>query len=83
MDKVGCPSCGDSCEHEWVLISPENLRFTGKSALEVVRKEMNSRVPPAAQLENINDSFCYIFFRYTTLACLIQSKVCIPNRDAF
>lgn len=53
MGKVGCPSCGDSCEHEWVLISPENLRFTGKSAFEVVRKEMNSRIPPAKQLENI------------------------------
>jgi len=53
MGKVGCPSCGDSCEHEWVLISPENLRFTGKSAFEAVRKEMNSRIPPAKQLENI------------------------------
>ena len=53
MSKVGCPSCGDSCEHEWVLISPENLRFTGKSAFDAMRNEISSRIPPSKQLENI------------------------------
>lgn len=52
-EATGCPNCGDSAEHEWVLITPENKRFTGKTKMECYRNEISDRIPPTEQLANI------------------------------
>lgn len=36
--QLGCPSCADSAEHEWAVISPEGKIFYGETLIKAVLK---------------------------------------------
>ena len=55
--REACPACGDSPEHEWVIITPEGKRFTGKTRFEAVCAEAQSRIKGPIKLYELLADF--------------------------
>jgi hypothetical protein len=52
---TGCPNCGDSAEHEWVLITPEGKRYTGETKLKCMFAHTKATTPESVIVARILD----------------------------